>query len=183
MTLPAARTSALCAALLLCGAATQSAPAIDRTVLPETLGLAPGLWRTTMIVETIEIDALPGRPPVPEAALAAARARIGEPIESDDCIAPRTRADDDLFMPGVRIGLGCPVEIAEAAAGRLRYRARCEDGEGYVAETSGEASYGARTIEGRHRLSGTIPGPGIRIRTTMRAVSRHDGQCTPRPSP
>ncbi|HEX8642368.1 MAG TPA: DUF3617 family protein [Allosphingosinicella sp.] len=177
---PAARPLALGAALLLCAAATQSAPSIDRTVLPETLGLAPGLWRTTIIVETMELEPLPGRPPVPAAALAAARSRIGTPMDSDDCIAPRTRAEDDLFMPGVRIGLGCPIEIVEAAAGRLRYRARCDDGEGFVAETSGEASYAARSIEGRHRLDGTMPGPGIRMRSTMRAVSRHDGQCAPR---
>lgn len=165
---------------LLCGAAAQSAPTVERARLPEAMGLRPGLWSTTIVIESMEIEPLPGRPPVPAAVLAAARARIGQPATNDDCVAARTPVDDDLLVPGVRIGAACPVEIVEAAGGRLRYRARCDDGRGFTAETSGDASYTATSIEGRHRLAGTSPDPGVAIRATMRAVSRYEGQCLPR---
>jgi hypothetical protein len=171
----------LLAVPLLSAATAQSAPPPpDRASLPTAMGLTAGLWSSTIVLESVEIEPLPGRPPLSPEMDAAVRSRVGRSATNDDCIAAVTPGSDTLLIPGVRIGAGCPVEILEAAGGRLRYRALCDDGSGFVADASGEASYTATSIEGRHRLSARSPGAGYAVRATARVVSRHEGQCLPR---
>jgi len=176
------------AALLpvLCAAGAQDMRAIERTRLMEAMGLQPGHWTTIMVTESIELEPLPGRPPLPPQALAAARSQIGRPVTSEDCVALPAAAAGDLLLPGVRVGGGCRIELAEASQGRVRYRARCGDsggGSDYSAETSGEGIYTPTSIEGRHSLIGSSPGAGVAIRSTMRLTSRRDGQCVAGSSP
>lgn len=174
----------LLAVPLLCAAVARSEPVIDRTRLVEAMALERGQWSSTVTIESIALDPLPGRAPIPDERLAAAQALIGHRTGVGDCLTAAAPLADDLLIPAVRVAASCPVDILEAAAGRLRYRVRCGDGQGFSSQTNGEGIYTPTTINARLRVSATSAGAGVAILTTVRVVSRHVGRCvsgSPRP--
>ena len=136
------------------------------------MGLKPGRWHTVGRILAAKATPTTDKP-VPPDFEAHLRSKIGQLIETDDCIAPR-KPNEDLKLPGISIGASCALSDVVMSKQALKLHASC----GNYAIVDVKTTHTATTMTSDIESLASPNGVPLTLAVTMRGESRYVGPCS-----
>jgi hypothetical protein len=140
-------------------------------------GLKQGGWHTSLKIEAVAVEILPGADPAVAAEIKArSEAQVGSVKEIDECLGPPS--ETSLGLPGIPVEAECSFSRLEAGDGRWAIDATCPERERHgSARIVAQGTYSPGRVTGRHAAD--LSASGVIVHAKLETLSRFTGECLP----